>query len=313
MVDDLKKSGKRADAFNGSAGFHMARQLEHIYAEVLREPFPLQNAFTLFPVDSTVPPGARTHTVRRLYQDGEATVYRGGNKGIPRVGVSQQEEQFPVRHYVTAFAYTLFDQLASNFANTAYVSELLRVARDVVMELANRKTWYGDPENGLYGVLNYPWLAKRAVSTPFDGTADADDVIAALNTLANSPVENSKATYRPDTFATSMRIRNYLMNTRMGTVNDTTIGEFWLRTNSLGIKAIEEAWELQGVGPGGTDGGLFYRRDRRGIANVIPQPFTTLPVQSLGFEDTTFCYMSHGGVIMRDVGNNILGWLDAGA
>lgn len=308
-----KAANLREDAFSASAGLHMARQLEHVYAEVLREAYPMQNAFTLFPIDSSVPAGARTHTVRRVYQDGDAAVYRGGQSPIPRVGVSQQEEQFPVRHYVTSFVYSLFEQLSSAFANSGLVSELLRAARDIIQEFANQKTWYGDDTNGIYGVLNYPWLPKKVVAVAFDGSADPDDVIAELNALANFPQENSKATYRPTALVVSTRVYNYLMNTPRGSVNDTTIGEFWLRTNSCGIKSIEQAWELQGVGPGGTDGVLFYRADRLGISNVIPQGFTTLPVQTLGFEDTTFAYMSHGGVIMRDVGNNILGWVDAEA
>lgn len=302
----------RFDAFSASAGLHMARQLEHIYSEVLREPFPVQNAMTLFPMDTSVPPGAKTHTVRRVYQDGEVAVYRGGTTPIPRVGVSQQERTFPIRHYVTSFVYSLFEQLSSAFANTGLVAELLRTARDLMQEFLNQKTWYGDEVNGIYGVLNYPWLSKKVVATPFDGSADPDDVIAELNALVNYPKRVSKATLKPDTLVTSIRVRDYLMNTRMGTVSDTTIGEYWLRTNSQGIKSIEEAWELEGVGPGGTDGMLAYRKDRLGVVNVVPQSFTTLPVQSLGFEDTTFAYMSHGGILMRDVGNNILGWIDPG-
>lgn len=307
------RAGRRdaAGGASATAGFHFARQLEHVYADVLREDFPVPNAFELFPVDSTVPVGARTHTVRRIYSEGDAAVYRGGQTPIPRVTLSQKEEQFPVRHYVTSFVYSLFEQLSSAFANTALVAELLRVARDVLMEFANQKTWYGDKEHGIKGVLDYKWLPKKIVATPFDGTAAPDDVIAALNALGNFPAERSKSTMRPTTFATSTRVKNYLMNTPRSSTTDTTIGEFWLKTNTLGIKEIQDAWELQGVGPGGTDGALFYRRDRRGIANVIVQQFTTLPVQSLGFEDTTFAYLSHGGVVMRDVGNNILGWVTA--
>lgn len=310
-ISDSIAKVKRQDSFAVSAGFHMARQLEHVYADVLREPFPMQNAFTLFPMDTSVDPGARFHTVRRVYQDGEAAVYRAGNRGIPRVGVSQREEQFPVKHYVTSFVYSLFEQLSSQFANSNLVAELLRTARDILMEFANDKTWNGDSVNGLYGVLNYPWIDKKLVATAFDGTADADDVIAELNDLANFPQETSKSTFKPDTVVVSPRVRNYLMNTARSATTDTTIGEFWLRTNSLGIKNIEEAWELQAAGPGDTDGILFYRRDRLGITNVVPQPFSTLPVQAMGFEDVTFCWMSHGGVVMRDVGNNVLGWVEA--
>ena len=318
LRDNLQKRGDsagavlRADSFSPSAGFHMARQLEFVYADVLREQFPVQNAFTLFPIDTSVDPGARWHTVRRIYQDGEAVVYRGGTNGVPRVGVSQREQQFPVRHFVTSFGYSLWEALSSAFANTSQVAELLRTARDVLMEFANNKFWYGDATNGLYGVLDYPWLDKKFVATAFDGTANPDDVLAELNALANFPAEVSKSTFKPNTLVVSTRVRNYLMTPPRSATTDTTIGEFWLRTNSLGITAIQEAHELQGAGPGGTDGVLFYRNDRLGISLVMPQPFSTLPVQSMGFDDVTFCWMSSGGVVMRDVGNNILGWVDAG-
>lgn len=309
----FKKAGHaavlRADSFSASAGLAMARQLEHIYSEVLRESYPAQNAFALFPMDTSVPPGAKTHTVRRIYQDGEAGFYEGGEE-VPRVGISQQEETFAVKHIVTSFNYSLFEQLSTAFANIALVAELLRTARDIIMEFANRVFWYGDTSVKLYGILNYPWLPVKVVSTPFDGSADADDVLGEINAVANFPKEESKATMSPNTFVTSPRARNYLMTTPRGATTDTTIGEFWLRTNGLGITKIEEAWELQGAGPGGTDGMLFYRRDRLGVCLVVPQGFTTLPVQSLGFEDTTFAYMSVGGAIMRDVGNNILAWVD---
>jgi len=300
----------RTDAFSPNAALHMARDLDHKYAEVLRETFPANNAFTLFPLDSSVPVGARTHTVRRIYEDGEAVVYRAGVQ-IPRVGISQQEEQFPVRHYASSFVVDLFELMSSQFANFAEPAEKLRVCRDVVMKFANLKTWYGDVVNGIYGVLNYPWLAKKVVQTAFVPGADVDAVLAELNALANYPTENSFATMRPDTVVTSPRVYNYLANTRIGDAVDNTLLAFWLKTNSLGISKIEQAWELQGVGPGGTDGMLFYRRDRMGITNVVPQGFTTLPTQHQGFEDITYAWMSHGGVIMREVGNNILGWIDA--
>lgn len=313
-IDSAWMEAKRRDsASNPSAGFHLARQLEHIYADVLREEFPVQNAFELFPIDNSVPVGARTHTVRRLYSHGSAAVYRGGQTPVPRVTLSQQEEQFPVRHYVTSFVYSLFEQLSSAFANSNMVAELLREARDILLEFANQKSWYGDANNGIYGVLNYPWLPKKIVATPFDGTATPDDVIAALNALGNFPQQNSRSTMRPDTLVMSTRIKNYLFDTPRSSGSDLSIGAWWIANNALGIKQILDAWELQAVGPGGTDAILFYRRDRRGITNVIVQNVTTLPVQTLGFEDTTFGYMSHGGIVMRDVGNNILGWVTPAA
>ena len=308
-----RKDGKRADAFDVSSGLFLSRQLEHIYAEVLREPFPAQNGFELFGIDSTVPPGVDSHKVRRLYQNGEAAVYRGGNDGIPRVGLTQREQEFPVRHYVTSFQIDLFEKLAASFAQTngfpvSLVSELLRVARDVIMEFANQKIWYGDVINGIYGVLNYPWISKKVVATPFTDAADPDLMLAELNALADFPHQNSKQVLSPDTMATSPRVRALLFRRRFGEGSDMTVGKFFLE-NSSHINSIEEAWELRETGPGGTDIILMYRRDRRGIQNVIVQTFATLPVQMRAFAEITYAYMSHGGIVMRDVGNNIIGYV----
>ena len=308
-IDSLmQQAGVRRDAFNPQAGLHMARQLEHVYADVLREEFPAQNAFTLFPTDTSVSPGARTHTVRRIYQDGEVVVYRAG-VNIPRVGISQQEEEFPVRHYVTSFVYDIFEMISSGYANTQLAAELLRVARDVMNEFANLMTWEGSAEHGIYGVLNYPWLDKKVIPTPFTPASSPDDILAELQKLEQFPDENTLSTFSPNTVAMSSRMYNFLNRTYIGNDKTFSVAKKFI-DESKNFSRIETARELQGTGPGGTDGILMYRRDRLGITNVIPQPFTTLPVQAMGFDNTTFCYMSHGGVIMRNVANNILGWVE---
>lgn len=308
----MRSDSDRADAFTASSGFFMARQLEHIYAEVLKEPTAPNSALEIFPMNTTsVPLGAKTHTVRRMYGEGEVAVYRGGNAGIPRVGLTQQEESFPVRYYVTAFGYSIFDQFSADFANVAMLQDHMTVARDAILEFINWKTWYGDTSNGIYGIVNYPYLAKKVIATAFDGSASADDVLEELNRLANWPQEQSKGRLKPNAVVTSDRVRNYLMTTPRASGSDETIGSYFLKTNTLGIKQILAAWELAGAGPSSTDGILFFRADARGIDNVVPALFTALPVQADGYDQLTYCFAAHGGVVMRDAGANIMGWVDA--
>ena len=76
---------ERNDAADAKQGFHFARELEHKYAEVLMEPRPLQNALRLFPIDTSVPPGAKFHTIHRIFGDGEVKVYRGSS--VPAIGM----------------------------------------------------------------------------------------------------------------------------------------------------------------------------------------------------------------------------------
>lgn len=310
-----RDGGLRRDAFDPNAGFHLARQLEHIHQQVLEEPFPVYNAYRLFPVDTSVPPGARSHTVRRVYYHGEARVHRGGGQDVPRSGVTQREQEFPVRHLVSSYGWDIFEAASSQFANSGLLTKLARGARDAIMELENRLFWFGAARHGLYGVTNYPWLPKRVVATPFTEAqvvSDAKAILRALHDLVNWPAENSKGVFGPNKLVTTKRLRNFLFDTPWGTNGDTTLGEHFLKSNSH-IDAIEEAWELEDLGGTGIDGMLAYRNDQRGISLVVPQGITSLPAQALGFDNTVYSYSSIGGVIMPDVGNNILGYITTDA
>ena len=299
-----RKNGVRTDALGPAGGMHMPRQLEHIHARVLEEKHRTPNGLTQFAVSSEVPVGARTHTVRRFLEDGEAAVYRRGHN-IPRVGLGQVEEEFPVRHYVTSFASNHFESLSSGFANTSEEERKMRTARKVLERFWNEKIWNGDDDHGIYGIKNYPYLARKVAAFALNSSSTPDQILGELNDAANYPQETSGSVFAPNRMVTSERGRNYLMNTRIGSVNDTTIGEFFVKNNEF-INAIESAHEMKDFGGTGVDGILFYNDDADGISNELVQGITPMPAQIFGFESVTYVYMSHGGVIMRDSGNNIL-------
>jgi len=72
-------------------------------------------------------------------------------------------------------------------------------------------------------------------------------------------------------------------------------------------------WELADAGPGDTQGVFVYRKDEDAIRLVVSQSMTTLPLQEISFDMTQFLYQSIGGVLMADIGNNLLAWVDLDA
>lgn len=304
QLQQMRADG-RLDSFSTSQGLFMARDLEHVMNEVLREQYPAQNAFELFPMDTSVPPGAKTVTQRRLYQQGEASVYRAGVK-VPMVGNSQAEETTPVIHIVAGFSTTIFEEQSANFAGFAQAAEDMRTCRDVIMERANQILMYGYKPAKVFGVLDYPWLGKKTVASSFVDATAADTILGELNSMANHPANVTKNVMRPNACATSPRLRNYLFSRMRSTGTDTTIGKAFVENQKM-IQDMEEVHEFQGTGPGGTDYMFFYRKDRLGCTIIVPQGFTMLPQQAMGFEKVTYCYMSIGGVKMRQAGNNLLG------
>ena len=306
-AQDFGSFARRGDATGGA---EVSRGLEYRYGEVMREEFPIPNGLELFETDTSVPPGALTYTIRRQMASGEEADYKAGTN-IPRGGISVGDETRPIRNYVTGWGNTIFEQQSSEFAGLNEDRELFRTARDVMMQFLNRRIWYGSAEFDVWGVLNYPWL-NVAVSTVVMGgpsTSTAAAIIGELGRLANSARDASNGLFEPNSLALSNRLYTYMATTPYGSVNDTTILEYFLRTNDH-IKKVTKVWELTNAGPGGAQGALFYRGDRYGIRNVIPQNFTVLPQQAIAFDRNNYAYMSHGGIRMDYVGDSLLVWFN---
>lgn len=301
---------RRSDSqYAQSSGLHLSRELEHIYSEVMRDDYPENNALALFPMDRTVPAGARTHTVRRLNVQGQAKVHRGRGDSIPTVSMSADEETFPVLYYTIGVEWDHFEEMASGFANTNLLKESLMVARDTMLEFWNQKTWFGDEDHNLPGVLNNTYVNKKIISgVNFVHGGDADAMLTALQHLVDRPGELNKGSsiLRPNTMIVSVRMKQILENTYFSGVSGETV--LSRLESSKGITVVS-AWEMQESGPGGTDQIFVYKKgDKNSVANVSPIGFTQLPVQQQGFEKSIPCFMAHGGVIMRKALMNIIGY-----
>lgn len=302
--------GIRGDAAPAYGALAMARQLEFIYKEVLTEPIPPRNGMSMFRRDTTVPAGARSHTVRRFMQEGEAKIYRGTSDDVPTVSVSQDEERFPVRHIVTSFRSELFQSQSSAYANIPEQRLKMRAARLVIEQYMNRLIWTGSIVHNLYGALNYPYGQVRVPMVTINGDSSPTDIINTINDVLDFPEEESDQAFAPNRVSMGTDVYNYLAKTRIGSVNDTTILQF-LKTAHPEIKVWAKANELRQSGPSSTSGFLAYDDSPLGITYVVPQGITPLPLQLSGFAQVRYVYASYGGVVQRNSGSNILAWFDA--
>lgn len=303
-----ERGGKR---YNADDGFALARQLEFVRSRVLGTVYPGFNMLRLIPADTSVPVGARTHTIRRYSEKGTVQIYRGGN-AIPRINLRQTEEIFPVRHFVTSFDIDLFEQMSNDFANLGIVEKAMRAANQLMQDKRNKLIVAGDEASGLKGVLNYPYLRKAVSSVAYDGSEAADDVIADMNRWVSFPSNANYAMFAPNRLVTSPRVRAYLMSNPRSTTTDTTIGGFWLSNNGF-VSSIDQAHEMQApdAAPSSSyDAMFYYRDDEESINHVqIGAVINMLPVQRDGFVDRMIFWGCTGGVTMPNVGNCILVWV----
>lgn len=317
----LSRGSSRYDSIGDSGGGLLAGQLRHVTNLVLEEKHPVPSAMRLFPVDGTVPLGARTVAVRRLYEAGEARVHRGGDaSNIPRVSLAQAEMDFQVRHYVTSAVWDVFEEMSSDYAQTNgvsfdYVAQLTRIARDVLERFTNEMTWYGDSAFKIFGVLNYPWLDKEVSDlTSWGGTpSDTTVYLRALNGYVNRQHHASKGVMGPNKMVTSPRLADWIEQTPYQSASglrDRFLGEMF-RASSRIEGEIERAFELEDVLGANVDAMLFYRDDAMGIQNILPGGgIRSLPLHQTDIERRQIFFMPHAGVRMLEVGNNLLVYVD---
>ena len=311
-LDDAscKITSDRMDNSNPSAAIALARELEYIYSEVMREERPIRSALSLFDIDRRVTAGAKTHTIRRIEGSGEAQWYRGG-MAIPLVGIGRDEETFNVRHAVIGADLDFFSAQSDAYAGINEYGEKIREMRDSMDEFINIAAWNGSTDHKVLGILNYPWLRKRLIATAFTTiTTDAgfQTALDAIYDMVNEILDRNPGMSANLRFITSPRFNRFMAQQRHPT-SQVTLKQQVL-AGIPAITSIEEAPELQNAGPSSEDGVLIVPKGVKSPKLVIPTGFTMMPLQvtNHGFTKSQAAYQSTGGVTMRDVLRSALIW-----
>ena len=314
-LDDasLDIASDRIDSANPSAAIALARELEYIYSEVMREEGPVLSLRRLFATDGRVPSGAKTHTIRRLEGAGEAKFYRAGME-VPLVGIGRDEETFGVKAAVIGLEMDFFSEKADAYAGINEYGEKVREMREAMAEFEEHLGWNGSDVNKVLGILNYPWLRKRKISTSFSAPTTAADfqaLLDALNNMVNEVMDRNPGMGASLRFITAPGFHRLLAQSHHPD-NFRTLKEVFL-AGQPNVDSIEEAPHLQGRGPGGEDGVLIVPKGSKAPRIVTPTGFTMMPVQvsNYGFTRSQAAYQEFGGVIMRDVLRSVLIWVTA--
>jgi hypothetical protein len=314
-LDDasLSITSDRIDSANPSATIALARELEYIYSEVMREEGPILSARKLFGSDRRVPAGAKSYTVRRIEGSGEAKFYRAGME-VPLVGIGRDEETAFIKHAVIGMEMDFFSQASDAFAGIAEAAEKMREMREAMAEFDEQLAWNGSVAHKINGILNYPWLRKRLIATTFTSVTTAaafQTLLDGLNDMVNEVLDRNPGMAASLRFITAPGFHRLMAQTRHPD-NFRTLKEVFL-AGQPNISAIEEAPHLQARGPGGEDGVLIVPKGSKGPQIVSPVGFTMMPVQTTnyGFTRSQAAYQSFGGVRMPDVLRSALIWAPA--
>lgn len=305
---DLAEKGERQDALGSGSGA-LPRELEFIRARELQQVMRPLNAYSLFPVDRSVPFGAREHTYRRRVGQGEAVLTRGDTENYGHASSGRVEEKFPVVYILCSVRQNYFEMQSSDFAGVQQYQSDLRYAYRAVDERLNRILFKGDAKTGIFGALNFPGLMKKAMGITL-GVSTTAQVLAAIHALVDSPATYSGEAMQSTVLALSPKWFRYLSQTRMETGTDTTLLQFFLAGQDAtnGIREVRKISELAGIGPAGEDGMLAFRDEVDSVGIIEVLPTMTMPIWQAGaLTWLTLVVAATGGIVMPDVGTNILG------
>ena len=288
------------DIRNDEVGVFLARELETILARSFEVEYADIKYSQLIPISTEVGPGSDSFTYRVFDKQGSMKVIADKANDLPRADVLRKEISHPVRSLGASFAYTIQETRAAAMVQGMNLEQrranaVRRAYEEKVQEIA----FFGDPASGMKGFFNNDQVDKTVPNKWFD-TASTDEMLELLNEAPTRLVQNSNMKEMPNTMAVPYSVYRIISTTPRSTVSDTTVMEFFLRTNPM-ITAIEPINELEAGKSGGAlskDRIMVYDRNPDKLQLHLPQPLEFLPPVRQALEFTVAAHARIGGLAL---------------
>ena len=330
------RDGSRIDATSAPGGTVLGvGALRVVLAPLLEATRPATSAMELFSVDSTsVPLGKNEISASRAWTFGEVKPWGGAGGDMPTISRTRAERTWKVAYYITSMVRDIFEDLVTGAASVNEWAMLAQGAILVMEEFTNLRTWYGDDDTGLLGVLNYPWFTRISLNGPSGKTWSIDEDLSAVVTeeyvkelvrFVTHAWTRSKGAiaFKPNRLIIGRTLSNFLANTKV-TYSTTTTGnppsllaDFLTRQTVItSMDQIVIAHELDDAydATNGISCIVLDRKDPFVISNILPGGGPQmLPIVPDGFTNTQCMFMAHAGILSRQAGAVTIGFVETTA
>jgi len=287
---------------NDEVGLFLARELETILARTFEVEYADIKYSMVIPVSSEVGNGADSYTYRVFDKQGSMKVIGDKAKDLPRADVLRKEITHPVRSVGSSFAYTVQETRAAAMVPGMNLEQRrANAVRRAYEEKMQEIAYFGDAPSGMKGFFNNNQVDKIVPDHWFD-TVDitTDEMLQLLNETPTRLVQNSNMKEMPNTMLVPYDVYRIISTTPRSTTSDTTVMEFFLRTNPM-ITAIEPINELEASKSGGfltKDRIICYDRSPDKLQMHIPQPLEFFPPVRHELEFTVAAHARVGGLAL---------------
>jgi hypothetical protein len=277
----------------------LTRKIEHVRSTVYEVKYASLLSRSFLPTATDIPSWA-SHVVEVVYDtSGRATIVANGADDVKRVDNVVSEQSYKVFSIASAYGYSLND-LRTALGSGQPLSDLkARTVRRVIDTgideiIATGKLATVGQDPGAVGFVN---AASVPIVTPVDGdwnTATPDEMIADLNALVSAPGNTTIQVFEANIVLLAPKQYDKAARTRIGATNETTVLEFFLKTNP-GV-TVQKWHRLSGAGAGGKDRCIAYSKSPEIIEAIVPLEFEQLPPQVKNFDTVVLCHARCGGV-----------------
>ncbi len=287
---------------NDTVGIFLARELETILARAFEVEYADIKYSTVIPISTEVGTGADSFTYRVFDKQGSMKVIGDKAQDLPRADVLRKEVTHPVRSLGASFAYTVQETRAASMVPGMNLEQrranaVRRAYEEKVQEIA----YFGDAASGMKGFFNNNQVDKLVPDKWFDtGAVTTEEMLTLLNEAPTRLVQNSNMKEMPNTLLVPYNVYRIISTTPRSTTSDTTVMEFFLRTNPM-ITAIEPINELEASKSGGAlskDRIIAYDRSPDKLQLHIPQPLEFLPPLRQSLEFSVAAHARIGGLAL---------------
>ena len=287
----------RSDA---DVGLFLARELETVLSRVFEVSYADIKYSLLFPISNEVGNGQDSYTYRVFDKQGSMKIIGDRAQDLPRADVLRKEVTQPVRSIGGSFAYTVQETRAAALVPGMNLEQRrANAVRRAYEEKMQQIAYFGETASNMKGFFNNNQVDKIVPDKWFDSsTITTDEMLELLNEVPTRLVQNSNMKEMPDTMLVPYNVYRIISTRPRSTQSDTTVMEFFLRTNPM-ITSIEPINELEATkssGYLGKDRCIVYRRDPDKLQLHIPQPLEFFPPERRGLEYSVAAHARVGGL-----------------
>ena len=280
---------------NDDVGLFLARELEQVLARTFEVQYADIKYSTVIPISTEIGPGADSFTYRIFDAQGSMKLIQDKASDLPRADVLRKEVTHQVRSLGASFAYSIQETRAAAMVPGMNLEQRrANAVRRAYEEKVQDVAYFGETAVSMDGFFNNANVDKTVPNKWFDNCT-TDEMLEILNEAPTSIVQGSNMKESPNTMLVPYDVYHIISTTARSTTSDTTVLEFFLRTNPF-IRSIEPINELEaGKSVLAKDRIICYDRSPEKLQLHIPQTLEFLPPVRTGLEFTVASHARIGG------------------